>query len=120
MEANPFNTTIDDKLVNRVLIEMRNVLRSQILRFKSVVIPYAGKFQIKEENSFRFIPTIEFLTSGPYKLIEDEFNVGPLSRKSAKFQSSPKLSLSQISKQSAVNIETCIEIIKGAFSKFQR
>lgn len=77
---------------------MRNVLRNQIKKVKCVGIPYAGKFLMLEEGTYRFMPTLELLTTGPFKLLENENNISPLSKQAVRFSNHQKLSLNQLSK----------------------
>ena len=90
------------------------------MKEKCVEIPYAGKFMLLDENTFRFMPTLELLTSGPFKLVENEHNIPPLSKYSARFSSSHKLSLSHLSKLCTIDPKTCVSILKSAFSRFVR
>ena len=64
---------------------MRKVLINQIKRVKCIEIPYAGKFLLINEATYRFMPTLELLTTGPFKLLENENNVSPLSKQSIRF-----------------------------------
>ena len=93
-------TVFEDSTSMKVLAAMRDVLRNQIIREKCVEIPYAGKFVLLDESTFRFMPTLELLTTGPFRLVENENNVSPLSKYSARFSNYHKLSLSQLSDKS--------------------
>lgn len=60
-------------------------MKSQILKVECVEIPFAGKFLLLDEATIRFMPTLELLTTGPFKLLENDYNVSPLSKQSARF-----------------------------------
>ncbi len=102
----------------RVLEEMRNVLKTQILRDKCIEIPYAGKFLLVDETTIRFMPSLELLTSGRFQFTENENNVSPFSKTSARFYNSQKISLSRISLLCGIDAETSVRYIKNEFLRF--
>lgn len=89
-------------------------------------LPLAGKFRrIQEEKpdgtaaQYAFMPHLDFVGSGNFSFQENQFNISPLSKGAAGFQSNIlTVSLSSISAVINIDREATVHFLKQIFVKF--
>jgi hypothetical protein len=84
---------------------------------KTVDFPILGKFVSRNNEEIIFVPSLEFLDGGRFKLLEDDNNISPLSNCVPKTYVS-KLSLAEISSEAGVSQHVLMKVFKDIIQKF--
>ena len=119
------------KALQKVWIAVTKFIASQCEKGRVVDVPFAGKFKKVRDSSapsaayedmkdqYAFLPQLDFVASGHFKLGENLFNVSPFSKAASGFQSNVvTVSLTSIAAVCGHDREAVAQSVKSVFTKF--
>lgn len=112
MNKNPQLTSV--KLIWTAFTKL---LRSLVDQHRSVEVPFLGKF-VNKDGQAMFMPALEFVTAGHFRLEENLQNVSPLSKLAQRFAGSQVISLTSVSASCGTDREQTAQWIKRILTEF--
>ena len=117
--------------LQKVWIAVTKFIASQTEKGRTVDVPFAGKFKkvtdsesalaayTEFKDQYSFIPHLDFISSGHFRLGENKFNISPFSKAAKSFQSNVvTVSLTSIAAVCGFDRETVASHVKSVFTKF--